>query len=699
MNREAVLTSIRQHLQENLVDTGEVRPLGELVPIVASSLRQGKLADKSVGIVPVDMVASFVDGTLDTVSERVVLDAIQADNSVLAEVIAAIRSMDDESAAKNELSSSLSDRLSQLVGTQFASQDTARDSDAELVPAQIVQGESAFDISEVRTPEVHALSPEGQPLPQLPSRIGSAWGTKVGGLVLAASILIVTYVGIRWVLSLQGAMESRGSQNVAQQPSESTAPDSAELATDDTEPSGPDIETNSNGQSIASVSGGDAHERDEGATRLEDKQVDPSLPAPDSTSLAVSPDHDKTQTSELDPLSPAATSPESPVTVQPNILSDLKWSEIHGLLTRRSTSPTSTSSSSSSQDAFSWSLIETGNAVFPSAESEERGLLSLRTLPMSKAVATLETGGRIVMAADSSLRLSRMSRGISASLDLQYGALALMDMPAGTTIRLRSGRQPPSDIRWETEASAILKRSQAGLEMHVSDGTIAFNGTAYEGSAIAIGSDQNIAPVGKMARLPKWINSDAGTIPAHVLGQLDTSGNLADSLLQKINSYNWDKLPTRQRAAATMFVQLHASLDERKLLRLATSDKPLLRKIAIARMFSIPNWDPRFQILWSTAEAMVRDKRRVTVLKNFVRLTQSGTRFTVPQIDEMLVGLEAPDAPSRVLYDFMLRRAFGGGPSFEFDPRWAPQNRARAVAAWRKYAGRPARSRPAAGNR
>ena len=94
MNRQSILAVIHRQLRENFAETGEVRPLGEVVGHVADEIRSSRNgAVTATTVIPIETVAAFVDGNLSAEESELVCRAAQVDNSVLAELVSAVRAI------------------------------------------------------------------------------------------------------------------------------------------------------------------------------------------------------------------------------------------------------------------------------------------------------------------------------------------------------------------------------------------------------------------------------------------------------------------------------------------------------------------------------------------------------------------------------------------------------------------------------
>ena len=136
-------------------------------------------------------------------------------------------------------------------------------------------------------------------------------------------------------------------------------------------------------------------------------------------------------------------------------LSDLRWTEVSGLLAQRN----ELSEVSGSRGAPTWKRIQEGSGS-DSTLAAEQNRVALRTLPLSRAKAELDSGGGIVIASDTGLQMTRGGTDTSVELDLMYGSIAMIDLAEGTTIELRRGTRPVAILRWQGKASVVVQRKR-----------------------------------------------------------------------------------------------------------------------------------------------------------------------------------------------------------------------------------------------
>jgi hypothetical protein len=311
----------------------------------------------------------------------------------------------------------------------------------------------------------------------------------------------------------------------------------------------------------------------------------------------------------------------------------------------------------------------------------------LRTLPFSRASGKFATGGRIVLAGDTSLQIARGGNDASAELDLMYGSVAMVNLPRGTTIKLQHGDQTFATLRWQRNTSVVVHRQSTGLQIQIDGGQIEVNDQPVNEGSLKIANDQTIESVPSPRRLPLWISRPEATTAADrmILAQIADTTDLTATLNQRINALaSAQKLSPQQTLALAKLANWQAAMTGANLFRLVGSRVPAVRLAALQRLAQLSESDPRYTRTWSTTERALNNAQRSAQIRGWCRLLRNGTRPNAIQLEQMLSGLSSRDFAGRALSDFLLRQFVRNPPPF--DPSWTGQTLQRAVNVYRERA-------------
>ena len=423
------------------------------------------------------------------------------------------------------------------------------------------------------------------------------------------------------------------------------------------DPEKPEIVQNGQRPETMSPTGTDAV--DDSDVRIVDSSNEPGA-SPESISPMVEPVPDPSPTvvqqapprlkPSPGPLPERSPVPEPSRLVKVTPLSGLRWSKVTGILARKNEA----AATSASQIAI-WESI---NADASPMENIGRHLV-LQTLPQSRAEAVLQSGGRLVLAADSSMEVFHGDAMASADVRLEYGDAALIDLPQGIVIRLIKARQVIATLRWQSKASVVLQHATSGLEVHVKGGTIDLNDQPQNESSVAIARDQSIQSIPQPKRLPTWVDRPVETIIVKqpFLAQLGESRNVMGTLSEQIRTLSQNQRASEgdTRTMATL-ATWQAALAGENVFRMVGSRLPVVRLAALNRLAMIPGWDPRHRRIWAAVDNTMRDKQRAARFRRLIFLAQQNGAPSPAQISTMLDDLTAPDIASRALSDYLLRR-------------------------------------------
>lgn len=660
MNRKSILASIHRQLRNSRAETGELRPLVEIVTSVASEIREDANPNVAeVKVIPIETVAAFVDGEISEQDERSVCDAVLVDNSVLAELIAAVRTTMMAPEVLPPLSSSLQARLQAMAPKQA-------EPPMQSTPPQ-------------PTPPI--IVPADEPIIELSSSTdarSSAVPLKWIALAVAASIVAAIFLWNR-----ESEEPKQGDPQIAEH--EDVPPADPMVVPDEL----PDSST-------PPVQNPEAIVVDDAP--MPDNSLSPIGPVvPEIEPEAVV--QDEKMTPQQTPEPEETSEPEDPIIEidESTKLADVTWKEIIGLLAIRSASdPSSVSSTSRSNPT--WRPMEEG-ANFQSSSNNNRpnnSRVILRTLPFSRAEGEFVSGGRVVVASDSGLTIDRNTKDAAAIIDLNYGSMAMIDFKEDQEVRLQTAGKILATMRWLGNATAVVHRQTTGLSIQVDRGRIEINDQIVRQKAVQIGDDKVVETIRAPRRLPRWLtNPESPTDQTKsILAQVATTNDLASALNQRVTAMAAAMTdrddPTTLMQLAHMQVSMHGA----NLYRLAGSRVPVVRFAALQRLAQLPDNDPRTQRAWDSMERALNNPQRYRQVRTWFNFVRNGNRPGSDQFEQMLSGLTARDYAGRAVCDFILRQYVAQPPPF--DPSWTGQTLLRVVNVYRSKLGLPARPNAAA---
>ncbi len=680
MNRQAILNCVHRHLHESFVESGEVRPLGEIVVRVAAEIRNGSPAPSAPNrVIAIEKVAAFVDGGLESEESRLICDAAMVDNSVLAEIIAAVRSAEVSTRTLPPLSPSLSGRLLAMAPHGINSEESP-------LPLPNQDGPSAENAAHLEiAPLIQPTPTTGNESREKPSRNRTIARGVAAILAIAATIALA-------IVLMESRSQGPDPNSVVERPPQSPDGPPGEVLVPDPDPRpmpDPDdaiVESDT----LPSADGG---------------IVSPKIPPPDTpqddvrqpdTAVASSGDPGR---ENLDPAPPQNVAVDrmpmpppdvdplrdpDPVRIADDPASEIRWTNVTGLFAQRSVLD-----QEGSRPRTKWRRIQEG--VPSSTGASQSSITALHTLPFSRAEGELPGGGRIVVASDTALRVNQGKSGVSAEVDLMYGAVALVGLAEGTIVQVRIANKPVAMLRWQSKASAVVQRDATGMQIQIDEGEVDVNDTPVKEKSVRIASDRTIEEIRGPKRLPRWTTrpAESSATERMILAQIADTDDLNLSLNRKIAALAASNRLSRDEAEAlSKLAHWQVAMAGPNLFRLASSRVPIVRLAALQRLADLSESDPRYKQTWKTIERSVANAQRVAQIRAWFLLVRSGRRPTTAELDQMAHGLASRDYAGRALADFMLRKYVTNPPPF--DPSWSGQTLQRAINVYRQRAGLPA---------
>ncbi len=626
INRNAILQCIHRHLRNEPANEEAGRPLGEILPAIAHALRGTEsLSESEACAIPLPWVAAFVDGKLSVEEEQSICHAVLHDNSVLAEIIAAIR-MEYQWPSTPPLSPELNARLLSLIPPPTTAGSTTRSNMSKP--------------TSIREPR--RLSP-----------------TAMAAAILAIAASVLAFLGFRHLATehpLDNQLSSNGS-SIEPKPIDQAPTSDPSIPN----PDGPQPEQ---------------------MALPEQRATDPT---PSVFGVEVVPDSTFVQNVQNDRSMSDEPPMEKPPRIDPGGTSDstgsssriamsgLRWTRIRGLLARQGDPVVPTDA----EDR--WQGVETGRREWN--RDEDREGIRLRTLPMSRAEGAMNSGGKVVMAPDTGIEFQRAHGERPDQLDLEHGAIALVDFPRGSEIIVRSSGTDMASVRWESKGTVVFEVGRNGVQAQI-DGAVRINQQLKRNAIVSLEHDKLADISNRPGKLPAWVggSTDTNELPKGILMQFAKSDNIAKTMDQFLESKSTG--PQDERAMG-LIAGWQASLVDGNLYRLAISRRPMMRLVAFQRLMTLPEWDRRCRAMAMELERTIDDPRKFQILQRSFAMVRRGERPNREQMTQLASLLDAPDLASRALADLLLRHILGGGPVF--DPTWTDQANARGKGLWLRY--------------
>tara|TARA_R110002049_G_scaffold4601_6_gene32841 strand:+ start:13202 stop:15343 length:2142 start_codon:yes stop_codon:yes gene_type:complete len=678
VKRTTILNAIEYELRGGSVGVEEPRPLGEMVARVASQIRAEESFAITSRVIPVEQIAAFVDGSLTPQETSVICTAVKTDNSVLAELIAAVQAVRSPQGALPPVSDELQQRLMAMAPQPTTAQSVAVESDSAPIAESIIASSVQADGSEEGLLNTISAVADRQPA----DKDRSNDRTNRYTVVWAASALVVAaglIAAIVWARK-DDHQPVDGTQLVERDVDELDAVDSSMI------PELPELEaTIQDDQWVGVERQGEkeplpiATEPDStGLAKQDSRANDPDMHDPEIHNLEILPDVGESSIVKALEDSPAPL-PSDRAPRLPNF----KWTEISGLLTQQNLP---SESASSDVTAHSWRGVSVSSPENPMGESADR--FTVRTMPLSRAEADLGNGGKIVIGADTQLSMQRGRTRASADLQLSHGSVAAVDLPTGTVLQFARAGHPAVRLHWKSQATAVIERVDQALNVYVHQGTVMLNDRPVQKSAYTVRDEEPLREMESPKRLATWVNRPVETIsiPRPVLAQIADSSNALLTLSDRINALSRMARPdvSDQRELATL-ARWQAAMADANLYRLAGSRVPAVRFAALERLVELPESDPRSDRLWRSIEQNVPNPQRVAQIRRWCMTVARGQRPPASEIENMTIGLGSTDISQRALCDYLLRRSVGGGPVF--DPTWTGAAQLRGLNLWRTSLG------------
>lgn len=659
MNRDIVLHCVRKHLEADLIEPMAARSLGEIVHAIAIELRdKATIQSDTVGLTAIPLVAAFVDGEVSHDEEQLVCRAVLGDNSVLAEVVASVRAQLEHHSLP-PLQQNLVDRLLELVHQQ--AEPAEENSDVSAVLPSLHPFETPDVVAVAIDPALAAGSPAAieTPLPRgHSSNSGLFKRRKVTRALLwasgiAALALLAFEFGLSsWLPKRQDTDGTLVQQPNSQMPIEDTSNDKPVPAMQPEPDQG-----NSGKRLLAQIE------------PMVEESTAASETALDNDSASLTP---TTEPSEMGtPLPPPTLKNSQRYEFVDKGLGDLHWAKIQGVLARRQDS----TSNAIESGLHRWTGVESGTSIARS-DFESRSLY-LSTLPLSRAEAEFSSGGKLVLAPDSSLAVSQGDSS-HGHIYIERGGVALVDLPMGSMLEVFLEDRSLAMLRWRSQGTLVLLASSTGILAQI-DGSIECADSVFEDSVLQLG--EKVEKLSAKAKTPAWVNRNVDPLglPKGVLAQLSSSSDLINTLEQLSREPISGTDPLTWASLSNWVAQSSG----RDLNQVFANGSFVQRSVAIDRLLLMPAWTSSHRRMWQALVASSQNPEQVRAMMVLTEQLRRKLPLGAMQVERLLKTLENPDPATRSLADALLRRNFGSGPNY--NPILPQANAPRSIQIWRRF--------------
>lgn len=348
------------------------------------------------------------------------------------------------------------------------------------------------------------------------------------------------------------------------------------------------------------------------------------------------------------------------------------------------------------------------------------------TLPGCYARGKLAAGGRIVVNQDSCLSAASKfmdAPGLPANasveaaagrtiLELRFGSLAMLDVPAGHSIEITGVWNNPKELRVEEPASFYLKRLPGGIQLWLQSGKLTQRNQPVPLKQALLLQQNNLAPVSNTAgpkpTLPKWARQfpTSSILPRGILANLDDSVELGDAIdaqlvamarnLNRNNAVSRNHFTNLCRWRVKLSVEDGTGIAKHPLwfVRTAAFDLALnsndyipsiqAKRLLLAKLRATPATAIHVPSGTATNRTPNPAQQAITVqmVRNWIEFAGGRRQASRQDIGQWLQLLTVDDRVVAAFADYLLRKRYANGPTF--DPRASAEVRTEAQRAWRQ---------------
>jgi hypothetical protein len=656
MERDIILETIHRHLRQTR-DASPPVTLSDLVGRIARELRQEKPdAGTVVSIIPIEQVAAFVDGDLDHDRVEAVNRSVLVDNSVLAELVAAVRVMQTPMESLPAVAETLTERL---LATH----------PVEAVSNRDIARMIADPVSESRR---------------------MRW--RVGVPVLVACAALAWFAITRPDLdepvrdndadvAMQSTLMASGDVKDASNVDGGNVDGGDVIGDDAMDPADKEPmvapETNAS-NAIADATNAVAVARAD----LGDSAVGASTPStqPSAEPMPVS------LAESLAESAPDSMSKSAAETAETSV-NETETKVIQEVTTAMPTSEPDRSTSANGVVPPQWKSLNIDRingvlaAMLPRDETDRANDMPkyrrvsqgetvsldkatrLRSLAMGDAAIRIDAGGTMLIPANTLVAVAGGGERTSLLLDVVEGAVAIEGVAKDSVIGLRHGATPLGMLVMGDPSRAVLYAVAGGVELRLQNVELFVDDQRIAGDGLRLTASGASKVPSPPSPSPNWLSTP--TTPVDKVPSISSNDDvdLAESLGVQIKRLaGSSRMNDSQAAELSKLVQMRVSLAGERLFDLAAEQLEIVRRTAVESIALLPRNDPRYQPVWESIEDQINNPNQRGQIDVWMQLIRTGGQPTDDQLAAMVQGLGSNSPNVRGLSDVMLRRYVADPP-------------------------------------
>ncbi len=626
---------------------------------------QTQLSPPSVPLPTAECVAAFVDGNATEAESDEVIRATVHDLGILLQVTQALQNVPEHPQA---VSAELVARLTALRQTP------SMDSHSSVLPSNTQ--------AVTEPPMQTSLGDAAQPAER--SRRGSGW------TMLAVAVAACLLLAVGWRLwsgsgrSDVSPPDRRVAENLNSRPPE-------EQDTEEQDAQGP-IE-NAPPELVTNPPAPDQPGSDTDIDRAMDNLQQQIVRQADQGAASESDDQQSAMDESVVAQPSTTPSPMSDGSLEPAI----EWRQVTGILARQT-----------EQGYDKWQAVSSASLHRADDRSADPdAMTSWLTLPTCYARGVLTGGGQVVMNQDSRLSAQIVSPETTL-LQLEFGSVALLDVPVGRKFRLDGAGTTANELEVVQPARLHVRRVPAGFAVAVESGQATYQGRPWPRRRVLLIRADGTEIGGPLA-VPEWASQfpTSSVLSRKLLASFDKPQELGQAIEQQLVTMARSLNPNNQLGMANfrklclwrakLSVEDNTAVVQHPLwfVRTAAFD------VALSTTDHLPSLQARRQLAArlqaatlstsrpsATAPTAITNQARpqqqkVTAqqIRNWIETSKGNRQPSRQDLANWLSLLTGEDRVVAAFADYLLRKRFANGPAF--DPAAAPAVRARSQQAWR----------------